>query len=134
MFVPHLFLLGHSVGAENFDEISRIARLLLIFVAAYCLFDTVQIIFVGAIKGAGDTSFVVITSLICSFLFVAFGLVGYMLFDSDLPLLYWWWWALTGWLVLLSIVFGTRFIKGKWRTMQVIEKELIPAVQPSSDP
>ena len=134
LFVPHLFLLGHSVGAENFDEISRIARLLLIFVAAYCLFDTVQIIFVGAIKGAGDTSFVVITSLICSFLFVAFGLVGYMLFDSDLPLLYWWWWALTGWLVLLSIVFGTRFIKGKWRTMQVIEKELIPAVQPSSDP
>ena len=113
LLFPQVFLFGHNAGAENFDEISRIARLLLVFVAAYCIFDTVQIVFVGAIKGAGDTGFVVITSLICSAFFVLAGLLGYQLFDSGLAHLYWWWFSLTAWIVLLSFVFGYRFVQGK---------------------
>lgn len=125
LLVPNLFLLGHNAGAENFEEISRIAKRLLFFVAAYCIFDSIQIIFVGAIKGAGDTFFVVITSLICSFCFVAFGILGYHYVQSEMGRLYWWWAALTGWLVLLSIAFGHRFWFGKWASKRVIEPELI---------
>ena len=123
--IPDVFLIGHNAHAESFDEISRLARILLLFVAAYCIFDSIQIIFVGAIKGAGDTLFVVITSLICSALFVAIGYAGYEFLSSDHQKLFWWWGALTGWIVLLSIIFGVRFCKGKWKSMQVIEKELI---------
>ncbi len=125
LLIPHVFVMGHNAGAENFDEISRIARILLIFVAIYCIFDSVQIIFVGAIKGAGVIFFVVVTSLVCSGLFVLCGLLGYRLFESELAHLYWWWCALAGWLMLLSIVFGLRFVRGKWKSMQVIEDELI---------
>ena len=131
---PGLFLMGHDAGAANFEEISRLSRWLLVFVAAYCLFDTVQIIFVGAIKGAGDTTFVVITSLACSALFVVGGMAGYRFTGSPNGLLYWWWGALTLWIVLLSAVFGVRFVKGKWQTMQVIEKELIAHDLPATGP
>lgn len=129
VLMPGVFLMGHNAGAGNFEEISRIARILLIFVATYCIFDSVQIIFVGAIKGAGDTTFVVITSLVCSALFVLIGLVGYRMFETELAHLYWWWFALTAWIILLSIVFGARFLQGKWQSMQVIEQELISARQ-----
>ena len=125
LLTPNLFLIGHNAGAENFEEISRIAKLLLIFVATYCIFDSVQIIFVAAIKGAGDTTFVVFVTLACSFLFVVIGLVGYPMFDNELHLLYWWWFALTAWIILLSFIFGWRFLKGQWKSMQVIEPELI---------
>jgi len=130
---PNLFLFGHNVGAENFDEISRIARVLLIFVATYCIFDSVQIIFVGALKGAGDTTFVVWTTLACSSLFVVIGIVGYWMFTTQLSLLYWWWFALTAWLVMLSIIFGIRYAKGKWQRMQVIEQELIGDLETMDD-
>jgi MATE family multidrug resistance protein len=125
LVTPQLFLWSHHAGAGNFQEISRVARWLLVFVAAYCIFDTIQIVFVAAIKGAGDTSFVVVTSLVCAALFVAFGWSGYRLFESTSARLYWWWLALTGWIVLLSLVYGLRFLQGRWKSMQVIEQELI---------
>lgn len=127
LIFPDLFLIGHEAAAENFDEISRLARWLLVFVAAYCVFDSIQIIFVGAIKGAGDTRFVVLTTLVCSGLFVGFGLLGHQWITTDNGLLFWWWGALTGWIILLSVIFGWRFFHGKWKTMQVIEEELIGA-------
>ena len=123
VLTPQLFLFGHQAGAADFAEISRIARWLLLFVAAYCIFDSVQIIFVGAIKGAGDTNFVVVTSLVCSLLFVACGMLGYQWFQDELAQLYWWWFALTAWLILLSLIYGRRFLQGKWKSMQVIERD-----------
>ena len=122
---PGLFLMGHDAGAEDFGEIAQLTRVLLWFVAAYCIFDSVQIIFVGAIKGAGDTFFVVVVSVICSTLFVVGGILGHHSLESDTARLYWWWSMLTGWIVLLSIIYATRFLIGKWKSMQVIEPDLI---------
>jgi len=39
---------------------------LLKFVALYCLFDALQIIFVGALKGAGDTRFILFNTIVIS--------------------------------------------------------------------
>ena len=125
VLTPSLFLLGHNAGAENFEEISQLAKSLLIFVAVYCVFDSIQIIFVGAMKGAGDILFVVLTSLICSALFVGFGFIGYYTVTDEQQLLFWWWWSLTGWLVLLSVVFAARFLYGNWTSKRVIESNLI---------
>ena len=43
---------------ESFAEVSVIGIILLRFVAVYSIFDTMNIIFSSAIKGAGDTRFV----------------------------------------------------------------------------
>jgi len=117
---PDLFLLGHKFGADaaEFSEIRGTTIVLLRFVAAFCIFDSLQIIFIGAIKGAGDTLFVLINTLILSPLLVIVGWAGAKYFGGELL---WWWTVLTSWICLLGVIYAARFMQGKWRTMSVIE-------------
>jgi MATE family multidrug resistance protein len=124
LLAPHWFLFGYDAAGSQVREITALVKQLLFFVALYCLFDTVQIVFVGAIKGAGDTLFVVVTSLVGSCLFVTAGLAGYWLTEREFQT-YWWWGALTGWVLWLAVVFSTRFLGGKWKSMRVIEPVVI---------
>jgi multidrug resistance protein, MATE family len=119
VLAPDLFLLGHAAGVaeHEFGPIRDLTVILLRFVAAYCLFDAMQMVFVGAIKGAGDTWFVLVTTIWTSALGIAacwiasrWGLIG-------------WWYAVTGWICLLGLVYLVRFLQGRWRTMRVIEAE-----------
>lgn len=121
LFLPSVFLLTHA-GSEipNIDEVRKLTTVLLAFVAAYCIFDTVQLTFVNAIKGAGDTLFVLITTVISSFAFIVAGYVGSQFATSELGSIYWWWWSLTLWIFVLAAVYAARFFLGKWRRMNVI--------------
>ena len=79
-----------------------------------------NIIFASAIKGAGDTRFVMYAIIV----FSAFGLViptGIVLFVFDLGI-YAGWAVLTGYVVVLGLVFMFRFLGGKWKSMRVIEE------------
>lgn len=118
---PGVFLLGHAAGAEaaQFGEVRGLATVLLRFVAAYCIFDAVQIVFSCAIKGAGDTRFVLATTAVVSLLSVVVGQVGAYLGGG----LYWWWLVVTGWIVVLGVVYLARFLQGKWKRMRVIEPD-----------
>jgi multidrug resistance protein, MATE family len=122
---PDAFLSGYRME-EGAKEIHELARTLLIFVALFCLFDTVQIVFAGAIKGAGDTAYVIVASIICSAAFVGIGVIGQKLFESGVGQLYWWWWAITAWILFLGIAYGGRFFQGEWKKKSVIESNLIP--------
>ena len=53
LLTPDLFLLGHRAGADpqEFGQLRDVAVILLRFVAAYCLFDAMQIIFAGRSRG-----------------------------------------------------------------------------------
>lgn len=117
---PNLFLLGHKAGADpvEFEAIQATTIVLLRFVALFCLFDALQIIFVGALKGAGDTFFVLINTVVLSTLLVLVGWIGVDYFGGGLM---WWWAAFTGWIFLLGVTYVVRFLGGKWRTMSVIE-------------
>ena len=128
---PDIFLSLHQAGvgesAEEFRTMRELATFLLAFVAVYCLFDTAQIIFVAAIKGAGDTLFVVSTTILTATTFVVGGnLSTAAIIDPDSQLLIWWYW-LTGWVIALSIVYFARFRQGRWKSMSVIEPDLISA-------
>lgn len=131
---PDVFLIGHDAAGPQIAGISQLVRQLLVFVAIYCLFDAIQIVFVGALKGAGDVRFVVISSLVCSGLFVAAGLIGQNLLPDPLAKLYGWWGALTGWVILLTVVYSARFLQGRWKQCRVIETGLTGpvAADPSS--
>ena len=83
--------------------------LLLRFVAFYCMFDAMVIIFSSAIKGAGDTRFVLITTLCMSPLPVLATLAGVEFFDLGL---YWSWTAITAWLCTLGVIYLIRFQQG----------------------
>ena len=124
ILAPNVFLSLHEAGAHDFQQVKDLAAFLLIFVAAYCLFDTIQIMFVAAIKGAGDTVFVVLFTMISSTSFVVGGFLIAEFFDSQGQV--WAWWAcLTGWIVVLSVAYFLRFRGGKWKSMKVIEPELV---------
>lgn len=121
---PDWFLVGFANG-PNSGAIDLLVRNLLLFVAVFCLFDSIQLVLLGAIKGAGDTRFVVLASIGCSLTFVLVGVAGHQVIENAHAQLYWWWVALTGWILLMAITYSLRFVQGKWKSMTVIEKELI---------
>lgn len=110
----------YTVGShERFDEIKPLLMPLLQIIAFYCVLDGFQIVFVGAIKGAGDTWFVLLGTALLGFGSVAVGLLFEFFVGSSLLL---WWYVIAGWVAGMAIVFGLRYWQGKWKRMQVIEQ------------
>jgi MATE family multidrug resistance protein len=126
VFVPDIFVAPFAMQAdpEGFKEIYRASIILLRFVAVYSIFDTLNIIFCSAIKGAGDTRFVMLVAVIFSLLvlilptYLAIVVFGYGLLVS--------WVVATVYVTLIGVVFYFRFLSGKWKTMRVIEQP-VPA-------
>lgn len=120
-FLPKLFLLPYASRSDpvQFEPIARLTINLLKFVAFYCLFDTMNIVFSSAIKGAGDTRYVMISSVILSWtLMVIPSYIVSVVFDGGI---YTVWAFATLYITILGIVFMFRFLAGKWKTMRVIE-------------
>ncbi len=124
--LPDLLLAGHAAGtganAKEYQILRDSVVVLLRFVAAYGVLDAIFIIYLSAIKGAGDTRFVLIASLIlapipfCG----AWAVVHYLDWG-----LYGCWMILTLWVTLNGLIYAVRFTQGKWQTMRVIEPELL---------
>ena len=103
------------------DEWARVGPLipvLLRYVAAYSLCDGVNIILAYALRGAGDTRFVVLVSVALSWplMVIPTWLVwkyGYGVEPA--------WGAATVYLAVTAGLYVVRFLGGKWRTMTVIE-------------
>lgn len=126
---PVLFVgLHEAVDGFSKPEVEA-ARWMLKFVAAYCIFDAIQLLFQAALKGAGDTAFIMLTTIVLSTTFVITGINGAAQFESEIGKSLWWWWALTGWIVGLSLAFGWRFWQGKWKRMSVIEHHNIESLE-----
>ncbi|MCE9525737.1 MAG: MATE family efflux transporter [Planctomycetales bacterium] len=123
--VPDFFLLAHGAFAkeEDFARIRELTVILLRFVTAYCIFDAMQLIFVGALKGAGDTFFILIATTTISLAYVTIGRLGQVYGEWGL---FGWWWVLTAWLFTLAAVYLARFLQGSWQTMRVIEHDALP--------
>lgn len=122
---PVLFVGMHEAIDGLVKPEVQTARWMLKFVAAYCIFDAIQLLFQAALKGAGDTTFIMLTTIVLSTLFVISGVFGSRLFSTELSKILWWWWMLTAWIVGLSIAFGWRYAIGKWKSMTVIEREVL---------
>jgi MATE family multidrug resistance protein len=123
VLVPDLFLLGHASGTspEEFAQLRDTTVVLLRFVAAYSLLDALNVIFVGAIKGAGDTRFILAVNAIMSPLPVLAGWAGITYCGWGLI---WCWGVITTWICALGLIYLARFLQGRWRQMRVIEPVL----------
>ncbi|MBU1741029.1 MAG: MATE family efflux transporter [Proteobacteria bacterium] len=108
----------HGLSPSQFRPISDTGVILLRFAAIYTVLDAAAVVFSGAIKGAGDTRFVMWTMLITSLsVMVIPVLVGIEYFGLKL---YGAWVFITLYVGLLGLVFWLRFRGGKWQRMRVI--------------
>ncbi len=122
VLVPDLLLLGHKAGTtpEQFDALRDLTVTLLRFVAVYCVFDAMNMIFVSALKGAGDMRFVLLSTIVVSPMPVLAVWLGVTYFDLGLL---WSWAVVTVWITALGGIYLARFFQGRWKAMRVIELE-----------
>jgi MATE family multidrug resistance protein len=114
----------------GFSEIYGYSIVLLRFVAVYSVFDTMNIVFCSAIKGAGDTRYVMLITVILSvFVFVLPVYLAVAVFELGLMVA---WVFATAYITLLGFIFYFRFLGGKWKTMRVIERRgEVPMLKPT---
>ena len=122
VLLPGLFLAPYAIYAPagSFGAIRDLAAVLLRFVALYSLFDVLSIVFAAALKGAGDSRFVMY--MICCLS------LGVLIIPSYVAIEVFGAGILTGWTIatayvsLLGVAFYLRFRSGQWKTMRVIEQ------------
>ncbi|MFN6399696.1 MAG: MATE family efflux transporter, partial [Planctomycetota bacterium] len=122
---PEQVMSIYAIGNDpaRFESIKPDLKPLLYFIAAYCVFDSFQVIFSGVLKGAGDTHFVLLGHAIAGFGTVGLAVLGQRIFGWDG--LYYWWGVISLWVVLLAIFFTARYLHGGWKSKRVIEPNLV---------
>jgi MATE family multidrug resistance protein len=106
---------GHP---EEWERVRELVPALLRFVAVYCLFDSVNLVFSFALRGAGDTRFVTRVAVCLS--------LGVLTLPTWLVVrwgggLYGAWACASLYIILLAVTFVVRFRHGAWKSMRVIE-------------
>jgi MATE family multidrug resistance protein len=124
VFVPepllYLFKANHYTLGQ-YAEIMDLGVILMRFVAVFCFFDALNLVFSGAIKGAGDTRFIMWTIAALS--------LGMMIIPVYLAVevldtgIYTAWTIATFYVCALGLAFMLRYRQGKWKRMRVIESQ-----------
>jgi MATE family multidrug resistance protein len=119
-----LYLFQSEAEPDKWEAAAERVPILLRFVAVYSLFDSINLVFAFALRGAGDTRFVTAVALVMAWpLMVLPTWVG-LRFGWGL---YWSWSFASAYIIALAVIFWFRFRTGKWKTMRVIEtKETSP--------
>ncbi len=118
--IPGMFIYPFTLngGLENIENSIDLIVVLLRFVAVFCLFDAIFLVFIGALEGAGDTRFIMKMSFIISILlFVVPCYIYIKFFEAKVLVL---WWIITINVIIYCSVFFWRFKTGPWRNMRVI--------------
>jgi MATE family multidrug resistance protein len=96
---------------------------LLVFAAIYSAFDSLNIIFSFALRGAGDTKFVTLVALSLAWPLMVIPTWAAWYFGWGLL---WAWSFASAYIIAEGITFLYRFRVGKWKSMRVIEKAKPP--------
>lgn len=128
LLAPGLLLAPYAALAEPhaFAEVARIAKVLLRFVAFYSIFDMVNVICAGGLKGAGDTRFPMTATVIVSWV-AMLGPTWWFCVRGGQGVYVAWAFA-TAYVVILGVVMFVRYRKGAWKSLRVIESEALPVL------
>ena len=119
--IPQVFIFPFTLngGLDELDKGVETIVVLLRFVAFFCLFDAIFLVFLGALEGAGDTRFIMKMSIVISIFLLVLPCYLYIrYFDASLMGL---WWIITINVMIYCAVFYWRFQYGPWKSMRVIE-------------
>jgi len=123
--VPYLFapnFLAEIFRAEadtaTWEQVRELVPVLLRFVAFYCLFDSMNMVFSNALRGAGDTRYVTLAGVVLSWTVMVIPTSAALRYGWGL---YWAWTFASAYVMALGLAMLARFLQGKWRAMRVIE-------------
>ncbi len=124
IFFPEQVLslfMAPGLTPEQYTEILNIGISLLHIVAAYLLFDAMYMVFSGALKGAGDTRFIMWCIGGASLIFMIIPLyLGIEFFDFSIEQA---WHCVLAFIAALFCIVSFRYRQGKWQRMLVIEQK-----------
>jgi MATE family multidrug resistance protein len=118
-FLLELFRPAAPAG-QGFEPIMAKGVVLVRLIAIYTLFDTMFIVFSGALKGAGDTQFAMWAQVLMAWIFFVppvYLIVEYF----HVGLFAAWSWVLV-YVVALGLIFWLRFRSGYWKTIRMVER------------
>ena len=116
LFKPHV---PHSTElAATWLRVTHMLPTLLGFVAAYCLFDSMNMVFASALKGAGDVRFPTLVSMSLSWSMLVLPTWLVLRFDGAMYLA---WSFASVYVVVLAFTFLWRFRRGQWQGQQLID-------------
>ncbi len=114
----NIFLPNNLTMAEKAPLLSM-GRVLMKFMTIYLLFDSMIIIYTGVLKGAGDSRFIMLTTIGVSitslFIPIWFGINRFGMG------VYFSWSFITIYLVILFTIIKIRYNNGKWKEIRIIE-------------
>lgn len=128
LFVPDLILAPYTNQQDPVEAaaIRDQVVVLLRFVAAYCFFDAMAVVFSNAVRGAGDTRFPMILSFLSCWLVMVLPTWAYAKYYGGTHSLMVSWTACTVYITLIGVGMMLRFQTGKWKNMSVIEQDAEP--------
>ncbi len=109
---------GDAEGMVSLGEVLGKGRWLLAMMALWGMLDAINLVAGGALKGAGDTRFVLIYSALTTWLLWIPGELALILW-LDAGLMAAWLW-MTVFVLLLAVGFWLRFKRGKWKAIEMI--------------
>lgn len=114
--------IGESVAPDTAAEILRIGGMLMICGAFFQTMDAVGIVYTGALRGVGDTIWPGIATICLSWTFLIGGGAVLIRILPGLESLGPWLGALA-YIILLGLVMGGRFERGRWRSINLLNHE-----------
>ena len=97
---------------EHFDEIRVLASAMMIGLTTYMLADAVLLIAGGALRGAGDTRWIMWTSISLHWLRLVAQYFVIVVWKLD-PMVSWW--VFVTMLLTIAVCYSTRLYRGRWR-------------------
>ena len=122
VFVPEMFIKIFNPGIRNGNEflaVFELSKTLMRILVVFILFDSFNTIFAAAIKGAGDTKFQMISSVIIAY-FIFIPGEYYILKVKAYPIQVAWIYS-SFYLLLLAIVFFWRFKSNIWQNIRLLD-------------
>ena len=123
VLIPDLFIrLFANKESPSWAAAEPLIPLILRFIALYCLFDSLTLSFSFGLRGAGDTRFVTVVSLVLSWTVMV--IPTWLSWQYGWGI-YWAWAFATGFIIAQGVTFLARFLQGRWKSMRVIEAAFV---------
>ncbi len=115
------FFIQADTPAADAAEVVRLGSMFLIATATFQAFDAVAMTASGALRGAGDTFFPGLATMVLSWVVIVGGGTALVAWCERLSSLGPWM-AAASYIILLSIALMGRFLTGKWKHRRLLEE------------